>query len=131
MAENLTLLAAASVFITIRKRRKQRENRSGRLWCRKWLLERQSERGMQHFVFNELALSDVGGFQSFLRMSPSTYDDLLGLIEPLISRSDTNMREAISAHEKLVVTLRYLSTGMYNVIKSVFWLAGVRHFQQN
>lgn len=109
MADNITLLAAASIIITIKKRRKQqRESRRGRVWCKQWLTARSSERGMKHFVLNELALTDTGGFHSFLRMSPSTYDDLLRMIEHRVTKNDTFMRDAITAHEKLVVTLRYL-----------------------
>jgi len=88
MAENIILLVAASVLITIKKRQKQRENRYGRLCCRQWLSQRHSERGMQNFVFTELALSDVSGAHSFLRMSPTTFDDLLSLSELRVSRSD-------------------------------------------
>ena len=62
---------------------------------------------MQHFVFNELSVSDPSGFQSFLRMPTDVYDDLLLMIEPLISSNDTFMRDGITVHEKLVVTLRY------------------------
>jgi len=51
-------------------------------------------------VINELALTDTGGFHSFLHMSPSTYDDLLRLVEPHITENDTFVRDAIMAHEK-------------------------------
>jgi len=70
------------------KRWKQlRESRRGRLWCQLWLTRRRSEQGMEHFVLNELALTDTGGFHSFWRMSPSAYDDLLRLVEPHITKN--------------------------------------------
>jgi len=59
MADNIIMLAAASVVITVRKRRQQlRESRQGRLWCQQWPTRRRSEQGMEHFVLNELALTD-------------------------------------------------------------------------
>ena len=115
MAENLTLLAAAATIITIKKRRRQPDGRRGKLWCHQWLSARSSERGMQHFVLNELSVSDANGFHSFLRMTPETYNELLRLVEPAISGNDTFMRDCITAHEKLVVTLRYLSSGTFRV----------------
>jgi hypothetical protein len=36
---------------------------------------------------------------------------LLTLIEPMIAKQDTVMRESISARDRLSVTLRYLATG--------------------
>ena len=50
-------------------------------------------------------------FYRYLRMSPERFDALLGLVEPLISKQQTNFREPISAAERLSVTLRFLSTG--------------------
>lgn len=44
-------------------------------------------------------------------MSPNRFQHLLELVSPLISKKDTNMRKAISAEERLALTLRPLSTG--------------------
>ena len=44
-------------------------------------------------------------------MSPNRFQHLLELVSPLISKKDTNMRKAISAEERLALTLRLLSTG--------------------
>ena len=44
-------------------------------------------------------------------MSPERFDHLLGLVSPLITKEDTNYRKAISAAERLALTLRFLSTG--------------------
>ena len=48
----------------------------------------------------------------YLRMSKERFDHLLGLLRDKIAKKDTNMREAITAEERLVITLRYLSAGM-------------------
>ena len=44
-------------------------------------------------------------------MDENTYLELLNLVTPLIERKDTVMRPAITAHERLTTTLRYLATG--------------------
>ena len=43
-------------------------------------------------------------------MSPECFDHLLSLVEPLITKQTTRFREAISAGERLAVTLRYLAS---------------------
>ena len=58
----------------------------------------------------ELWLTDAGTYRHFLRMDMSTFDELLQLVEPHITYQDTNMRQAISAGERLALTLRFLAT---------------------
>ncbi|XP_050293569.1 uncharacterized protein LOC126734088 [Anthonomus grandis grandis] len=44
-------------------------------------------------------------------MSKKSFDELLSVLKQDISRRNTTMRTAISAEERLTITLRYLSTG--------------------
>ena len=44
-------------------------------------------------------------------MSPNRFEHLLSLIAPLISKQTTWFGKPISAEQRLVVTLRYLTTG--------------------
>ncbi|KAK4874369.1 hypothetical protein RN001_013729 [Aquatica leii] len=44
-------------------------------------------------------------------MNEDTYLELLALVSPLIKKSDTQMRSAITPHKKLTTTLRFLATG--------------------
>ena len=44
-------------------------------------------------------------------MSPDRFDHLLSLVKPLIEKKDTTFRKAISAEERLAITLRFLATG--------------------
>ena len=53
---------------------------------------------------------DPKGFQNFLRMGKTDFQELLAKMTPHIQRQDTWMREAISAAERLPITLRYLAT---------------------
>ena len=44
-------------------------------------------------------------------MSPESFDYILSLVSPLISRQTTKLREPISAAERLALTLRFLASG--------------------
>ncbi len=57
------LLAAAAIAIIVRRRRHTRRRV---LWSRQWLVDRSSERGIQHFLDYEL-VDDFCGFHGFLR----------------------------------------------------------------
>lgn len=50
-------------------------------------------------------------WRNYLRMDEETYVELLNIVTPLIKRQDTMMRLAITPHERLSATLRYLATG--------------------
>lgn len=44
-------------------------------------------------------------------MNPDEFDFILERVRPFIEKADTRLRKAISAAERLTVTLRYLATG--------------------
>lgn len=44
-------------------------------------------------------------------MEPCFFDEILEKVKPLISKQDTIMRTAISAHDKLCITMRFLASG--------------------
>lgn len=46
-----------------------------------------------------------------MRMLPESFDYILSLVSPLISRQTTKLREPISAAERLALTLRFLASG--------------------
>jgi hypothetical protein len=53
----------------------------------------------------------TGQFQNFLRMSPTTFEDLLRLVGPRIFRNRTQLRAPISIQDRLAITLRFLASG--------------------
>lgn len=53
--------------------------------------------------------TDLRGLQ---RMDKSDFDNLLAMVAPLIKRQDTKFRQAITPIERLMVTLRFLATGL-------------------
>ena len=57
-------------------------------------------------------------------MSPERFDHLLGLVENSITKEDTNFRKAISAGERLTVTLRFLASGESQQSLSFAYLIG-------
>lgn len=57
-------------------------------------------------------------------MEPDIYDELLGMVKPLIQKHDTNMRLSISASTRLAVTLRFFATGdSYQSLAALFRIA--------
>lgn len=97
-------LAAYAVIAIALKKRKKRKHR---MWHKEWLARKR---------FNHVnLLSELRAYpkdwKNYLRMDEPTYLDLLNLVTPSISKQNTTMREAITPHEKLTATLRYLSTG--------------------
>ncbi|XP_031341005.1 putative nuclease HARBI1 [Photinus pyralis] len=86
--------------------RKKRKARSK--WVKEWLLKRNQ---FSHIHLLEELRLEVDDWRNYLRMDESCYVELLDLVTPLIEKQDTTMRPAISAHERLTATLRFLATG--------------------
>lgn len=91
-------------MVEMKGKRKKR-----RWWVRKWILNRKL--GPHNLVDMELRNSYPDDFKNLLRVSEDQFDFLLERVSPLVAKSDTNMRQAVSAKTKLQVTLRYLATG--------------------
>ncbi|KAL0148376.1 hypothetical protein M9458_056356 [Cirrhinus mrigala] len=51
------------------------------------------------------------GFREMLRVNVDDFYELLSMVEPFITKTNTVMRKSISAKERLSVTLRFLATG--------------------
>ena len=54
-----------------------------------------------------------GRYKNFTRLTPELFDKVLSMIEDEIYTRDTNWRKAVSAKEKLEITLRFLATGAW------------------
>lgn len=82
----------------------KRVSRKRKRWVKQWISNR---RQFFHLnVINEVQLSDPKDFNNI-----DIYNQLLCMVAPFITKKNTNMRESISANERLAVTLRYLATG--------------------
>ena len=93
-----------------RQRRKMRVTR--RYWVRPIFAQR-AQRGAYRHLVQELRLTDRDYHFLYLRMSKESFDYLLSLVSPMLSRRNyySRARAEISPAERLVVTLRYLATG--------------------
>jgi hypothetical protein len=89
--------------------KKKKKRRPRRMWCKKWLAETESYSHV--LLLKELEASAPDDFLNYLRLDVQTCYTLLDLIGPEIQKKNTVMREAVSAKERLAVTLRYLATG--------------------
>lgn len=46
---------------------------------------------------------------AFYRMSKESYKEIVDIIPPAIYQKNTNMRECVSAEERILITLRYVN----------------------
>lgn len=87
----------------------KRVSRKRKRWVKQWISKRRQYTHLN--VINEVQLSDPKDFNNYFRMNIDIYNQLLCMVAPFIAKKNTNMRESISANERLAVTLRYLATG--------------------
>ena len=90
----------------------KQKTKKKKCWVRKWIQRRQ-EMGACSTLVNELKIEDAQQFINFVRMSASQIEVIINLIGDMISKKDTNMRKAIPVKERVIVTLRFLASGMY------------------
>lgn len=76
-------------------------------WVKRWLINRQVYSHMH--LINELQL-EPDDYRNYLRMEKNSYTELLDFVSPLLQKEDTIMRPAITPHERLSSTLKYLAT---------------------
>lgn len=92
-------LIAVALALTLKQRKKRSQ------WTKAWFLKRNS---LSHLnLIKELRL-EPSDWLNYLRMTEDAYLLLLRLVTPIIQKQDTNMREAITPHERLSATLRFL-----------------------
>lgn len=104
---NKVIIACAS-YIIIRKRLEKRR-RKPRWWMTTLFRNRQLYSGDRLLL--DLQAEESGKFSNFCRMSVEDFEKLLHAVERKIMKQDTNFRNAISARERLAITLRFLGTG--------------------
>lgn len=118
-------MAAAALLILADEEQKKREKRKRRIWVHPWLEKRPVD-GAHQSILQEFRTVDQQKymFKHFLRVDLGTFNHLLELVTPLIQKIDTNMRQSISASERLAVTLRFLATGdSYKSLSVLFRIA--------
>lgn len=94
----------ASIVVALLLNSDEKKTKRKRKWCKNWLLER--NRYSNANLLHELSINEPRDFQKFLRMDETTFQSLLEMIRPKITKQDTNMRPSVTAEERLIVTLR-------------------------
>ncbi|XP_077138705.1 uncharacterized protein LOC143804470 isoform X2 [Ranitomeya variabilis] len=97
-----------SSTLTEQSRRRNRR-RPKRMWVHPIINERE-EKGHFHVLYQDLR-SFPEKFIQFCRLTIQAFDRLLIILAPQLSYEDTCMRRSFSAEERLLITLRFLSTG--------------------
>ena len=64
-------------------------------------------------LVKEMQFGNQESFSKYFRMTSNLFEEVLSLVAPLISKSDSK-QETIRPTKKLAVTLRYLSTGDFH-----------------
>lgn len=100
------VLIAVAVALTDVAKKKKRQKR---IWVKQWLRERNKYTVVN--LLQELKVHEPNDFKNYLRMNDMLFNNLLGIIKSKIEKKNTVMRDAVSAEERLIVTLRYLATG--------------------
>ena len=106
---------ALLLMLLLRRRRYRRLRASARkIWTRPWILRRTSQ-GVFSNLLRELDCEDPAKFRQFHRLDRKEFEDVLAKVGPIICKENTNMRQSISAGERLSITLRFLATGNHEV----------------
>ena len=77
----------------------------GRMWVHEHNKKR-AQLGEFKTIFEDLK-RDATKFLVYFRMSLGKFEELLGMVEPHITKMDTTFRKSISPQERLALTLRY------------------------
>jgi hypothetical protein len=109
----LSCVAVGAVAIQRRQLKRLKVARKPRIWVRPWI-GRRMDYGFFETLMQELANEDRPGYKNFIRMYPDLFNELVNLVSPLITRKNTNMRQAIPPDLRLALTLRFLATGKYH-----------------
>ena len=109
--KRIILYAAIAVLISNRRKSLFKKKQIKRFWRRGIFRDRKLH-SEYYTLYQNLRDEDREFHYRYVRMSKERFDHLLSLIRDRITKKNTQMREAITAGERLLVTLRYLATGM-------------------
>lgn len=107
---NVQKLRAIIIAHTLLKKRKQKRKKT--CWIKPWI-QRRCELGACSTLTKELKIEDAQQFRNFVRMSAVQVQFIIDSIGPVIVKMDTKLRKAISVYERVMVTLRFLASGLF------------------
>lgn len=106
----LAIILAAYVFESSDDDQEELPLKQRKVWRKNWIGARETD-GFGAKLYRELLAEEPQLYHNFLRMTAHQFDNLLALVSPLIAKQDTVMRTSIPASDRLILTLRYLTTG--------------------
>lgn len=114
------IVIAAGAFLL------QKNQNDTKKTARKWISHLIQKRE-QYGAFNVILKSidqQPDLLMNFIRMSQDNFNELVDLVYPFIVKQDTNFRKSISPAERLMITLRFISTGdTYKSLEYLFKIA--------
>jgi hypothetical protein len=116
--------AVLVIFLILRRRRRRKAANNREIWTRSWI-QRRRELGFYRTFLCEIKDGDTETFKRFTRMTPENFQKLVTILSPYITKQDTNMRESISAEERLFITVRFLASGTvlyYCIQQNVYYM---------
>ncbi|XP_029345677.1 protein ALP1-like [Acyrthosiphon pisum] len=125
----MDVIDAVCLWAVHRRMRRRRQMRERKYWVHPILKTRLSH-SLYVTLYPKLREHDEKFFNYF-RMSIKSFDDLLEIIKDSLEADENAIRYCISPQEKLIVTIRYLSTGCsitdlhYNYKIGVSTLTGI------
>ena len=99
--------AAAIVALLLVKKKKKKRKRS--VWVKPWL-GRRINLGLYETLVQELRFEDESECKKLLRVTPYDFDEILGLMQDHITKTNTNRRDSILANIKLAAVILCLAT---------------------
>ena len=105
-------LSLALIRCKAKQRRLQMslKKRKRRFWVRK--IFRRKHKSEYYNLVQELRLDDREYHFRYMWMSKERFDHLFSLLEEHLTKHTTKFRKPVPARERLVITLRYLASGM-------------------
>ena len=98
-------------LLLLRRLQRRRQEHSQRTCWVCPILLRRDQTGEYHTLVREMRDTDPAAHQRYFRMTVGDFDELLDLVSDKMKKETTNMRDLISAGERLAVTLRFLAAG--------------------
>ena len=99
-------------MLLLRRQRRRVRALSRKTWTKRSIMRRQRQ-GAYANLIRELNVEDPKKFRQFHRLERQHFEEILAIVSPVILKRDTSMRLAISARERLSITLRSLATGIF------------------
>lgn len=100
--ENILLGGICAAYLVIRNPEKKTKRK---FWIRSYYNNR------SNVIVSELREDKDILFKNFTRLLERNFNQLLKMVEPIIRKQSTQLREAIPSEIKLAITLRFLATG--------------------